>query len=175
MGDHLSTVSWRRGDATFTDLRYGRAHEWRFDGGAVVPASASPHHVHGPYTDPSAVDPEEAFVAALSSCHMLSFLWVAARRGFVVDEYVDDAVGHMGPNAKGHDAITRVVLRPRIRFSGPSLPSDAEVERLHHEAHEICFLANSVTTTIDVESARTESGDFLATPPPPPGAPPPHP
>jgi organic hydroperoxide reductase OsmC/OhrA len=151
VSQHVCTVSWRRDGATFSDGRYGRAHEWSFDGGAVVPASASPHVVPEPFSDPRGVDPEEAFVAALSSCHMLSFLWLAARRGLVVDEYTDDATGHMGPNARGREAVARVVLRPRVRFSGSRTPSAEEAVALHHEAHEICFIANSVTTEVVVE------------------------
>lgn len=153
MSEHLCTVSWHRAGAAFVDGRYARAHEWRFDGGAVVPASASPHVVPSPWSDPRGVDPEEAFVAALSSCHMLSFLWLASRRGLVVDAYEDDAIGRMGPNAHGRAAVVRVELRPRIRFSGPRLPSDAEVAALHHEAHDVCFIANSVTTEVVVEPA----------------------
>jgi len=151
--EHTCTVSWCRGDAAFLDLRYSRAHAWRFDGGTVVPASASPHVVPAPFSDPRGVDPEEAFVAALSSCHMLSFLWLAAGRGFVVDEYADDAVGHMGPNARGREAITRVLLRPRVRFSGSRVPSTEDLATLHHDAHEICFIANSVTATVEVAPA----------------------
>jgi organic hydroperoxide reductase OsmC/OhrA len=150
MGEHTSHVAWERGGAAFTDLRYSRAHRWSFDGGASVPASASPHNVAGPFADPAGVDPEEAFVAALSSCHMLTFLWLAARRGFVVDAYTDDAVGTMGKNAAGRDAVTRVRLRPEIRFSGARIPTDDEVRALHHEAHEQCFIANSVTTEVEV-------------------------
>jgi len=153
MSDHRSSVTWERGGAAFTDNRYSRAHSWRFDGGAVVPASASPHVVPVPLSDPAAVDPEEAFVAALSSCHMLTFLWLAAKRGFVVDSYSDDAVGRMGANAEGREAVTHVVLRPAIRFSGQRTPSESEVRDLHHAAHEQCFIANSVTTVVTVEAA----------------------
>lgn len=153
MGEHRSIVRWERRGAVFTDLKYSRAHEWRFDGGAVVAASASPHVVPLPYSDASAVDPEEAFVAAVSSCHMLTFLWLAAKRGFIVDSYVDDAVGRMGPNAQGRKAVTHVLLRPDIRFSGPLLPTAAEIKDLHHGAHAECFIANSVTTVIEVEGA----------------------
>lgn len=151
MSEHTCTVSWRRGGAAFADSRYSRAHEWRFDGGAVVPASASPHVVPLPYSDAAGVDPEEAFVAAVSSCHMLTFLWLAAQRGFVVDSYCDAAAGRMGPNAAGRAAVTHVVLRPAIRFSGEKLPSASDLDALHHAAHEQCFIANSVTTHIEVE------------------------
>ncbi|MFO0931091.1 MAG: OsmC family protein [Planctomycetota bacterium] len=154
MGEHLCSVGWRRDGAAFVDRRYSRRHEWRFDGGVVVPASASPHAVPAPYSDARCVDPEEAFVAALSSCHMLSFLWLAAQRGVVVDAYDDDAVGTMGKNAAGREGVTRVVLRPRVRCAGPRVPTDDELDALHHEAHEICYIANSVTTQVDVEPVR---------------------
>jgi organic hydroperoxide reductase OsmC/OhrA len=153
MGEHRCTVTWERHGAAFVDNRYSRAHEWRFDGGAVVPASASPHVVPVPLSDAAGVDPEEAFVAALSSCHMLTFLWLAAKRGFVVDSYEDDAVGRMGPNAQGRESVTHVVLRPRVAFGGPRAPSAREAGELHHAAHEECFIANSVTTVVTVEQA----------------------
>jgi organic hydroperoxide reductase OsmC/OhrA len=151
MGEHVCTVAWDRRGAAFSDNRYSRGHEWRFDGGAVVPASASPHVVPAPFSDPAGVDPEEAFVAALSSCHMLTFLWLAAQRGLVCDSYVDEAVGTMGANAAGREAVTRVVLRPRIAWSGRA-PTADELHALHHAAHEQCFIANSVTTEVVVEA-----------------------
>jgi len=151
MSAHVCTVSWERQGAAFLDRRFSRAHTWRFDGGAVVPASASPHVVPAPYSDASGVDPEEAFVAALASCHMLSFLWLAAGRGLVVDGYTDEAAGHMGKNAAGRVAVTRVVLRPRVTFVAGTAPDRAALDALHHEAHGICFIANSVTTQISVE------------------------
>jgi organic hydroperoxide reductase OsmC/OhrA len=152
MSEHLATVEWRRNDAVFSDRRYSRAHVWRFDGGATVPGSSSPHSVRVPYSDAAAVDPEEAFVASLSSCHMLWFLDIAARAGFVVDSYSDEAVGRMAKNTAGKLAITHVTLRPKIAFSGAKTPSPAEVDALHHKAHEECFIANSVRTEITVES-----------------------
>lgn len=151
MVEHTCAVRWERRGGAFTDLRYSRAHRWTFDGGAVVAASSSPHVVPVPFSDPAGVDPEEAFVAAAASCHMLVFLWIAAKSGFVVDSYADDAVGRMGRNAAGRECVAEVVLRPAIRFSGPRLPSDEDVRKLHHDAHEGCFIANSVTTTITVE------------------------
>lgn len=153
MSEYRATVEWRRdGGAVFTDNRYSRAHTWRFDGGLAVPASSSPHVVRTPYSDPAAVDPEEAFVASVSSCHMLWFLLLAAKRGFVVDSYEDEAVGVMEKNERGKLAITRIALRPRIEFSGAKLPTAAEIDALHHKAHEECFIANSVRTAIAVES-----------------------
>jgi organic hydroperoxide reductase OsmC/OhrA len=150
---HTAEVSWERDDARFTDNRYSRAHHWRFDGGAVVPASSSPHVVRLPFSDPSCVDPEEGYVAALSSCHMLWFLSLAARDGYVVDQYLDTAQGDMETNAEGKQAITRVTLQPAVVFSGARVPTDAILAQLHHEAHESCFLANSVKSAILVEGS----------------------
>lgn len=153
MGTYEATVIWTRpADAPFTDNRYPRAHEWRFDGGAVVPASSSPHSVRVPLSDPAAVDPEEALVAALSSCHMLFFLSYAAKAGFVVDRYEDQAVGEMGKNARGATAIVKVRLRPRITWQGAA-PSAEQLEELHHRSHESCYIANSVTADVVVEPA----------------------
>ena len=151
MSLHTAEVHWERRDAVFTDKRYSRAHRWSFDGGVVVPASSSPHAVPLPYSDPANVDPEEAYVAALSSCHMLTFLWLAARQGFVVDSYTDAAEGRMQVNEAGKEAVTHVTLRPRIVFSGRQ-PSEAELEALHHQAHDECYLANSVRTVIEVKA-----------------------
>jgi organic hydroperoxide reductase OsmC/OhrA len=148
MSTHTATVEWTRSGAVFSDGKYRRAHAWRFDGGAVVRASASPHVVPVPLSDPAGVDPEEAFVVSLSSCHMLWFLSLAAKRGLVVDSYLDEAVGVMAPNAEGKLAITRVTLRPVVRFSGARAPSSDELRELHHLAHEECFLARSVRTEV---------------------------
>ena len=148
---HLASTHWQRDGADFTDRRYSRRHAWRFDGGAEVAASSSPHAVRVPYSDPAAVDPEEAFVAALSSCHLLWFLDLACRAGWVVDDYRDDAVGVLAPRADGRLAMTQVTLRPAVRFGGPSRPDAAEVRRLHHAAHEACYIANSVTTEVRCE------------------------
>lgn len=156
MSEHRATVSWERGNARFVDNRYSRAHTWRFDGGLSVAASASPHNVRPPFCDPAGIDPEEAYVAALSSCHMLWFLALAAGEGFVVDAYEDDAVGVLEQDEHGRDAITRVTLRPRIRFSGDRRPARDDLARLHDEAHHRCFIANSVRTAIEVEDVPTE-------------------
>jgi organic hydroperoxide reductase OsmC/OhrA len=148
-----ATVSWQRGAGErFTDNRYSRAHQWRFDGGVVVPASSSPLVVPLPLSVAANVDPEEAFVAALSSCHMLFFLSHAARAGFVVESYEDAAAGSMGADARGRVAMLKVVLRPRIVFSGDMRPTAGELEALHHRSHEDCFLANSVRTEVVVEA-----------------------
>ena len=149
MHRYTATTSWSREGAPFTDLRYSRAHRWRFDGGLDLPASSSPQHVRVPMSNPAGVDPEEAFVASLSSCHMLSFLYVAAKRGIVVDEYVDEAEGVMDRNDEGRLAITRVVLRPRVTYA--STPDAATEAALHHQAHEDCYIANSVRTEVVVE------------------------
>jgi organic hydroperoxide reductase OsmC/OhrA len=151
MSTYTAAVRWARGDAAFTDHRYSRAHTWTFDGGAVVPGSSSPHVVPVPGSDPAAVDPEEAFVASLSSCHMLWFLDLAARRGFVVDAYADDAEGVMAKNAEGKLAMTVVTLRPRVAFAGEKQPSRDDVAALHHRAHERCFIASSVKSEVRCE------------------------
>jgi organic hydroperoxide reductase OsmC/OhrA len=149
--EHLATVHWQRDGQLFTDRRYSRRHVWRFDGGAVVAGSSSPHAVRPPLSDPAAVDPEEAFVASLSSCHMLWFLDLACRAGWVVDDYRDDAVGVLAPRPDGRLAMTVVTLRPAVVFGGERRPDAAEVERLHHAAHEQCFIANSVTSEVRLE------------------------
>ena len=152
MIQHAATVRWHRDpDADFVRNRYSRAHEWRFDGGAVVPASASPSVVRAPWSDPAGVDPEEGFVAAIASCHMLWFLSLAAADGFVVDRYEDAAVGHMGRFADGREGVTEATLRPRIDFGGDRRPTPEEIEALHEAAHERCFIANSVRSTIRIE------------------------
>ncbi len=151
MSTYTAAVRWSRGDQPFTDQRYSRAHVWHFDGGAVVPGSSSPHVVPVPFSDPAAVDPEEAFVASLSSCHMLWFLDLAARRGYVVDSYADEAEGVMAKNAEGKLAMTAVTLRPRVAFGGEKRPTREEVEALHHRAHERCFIASSVKSDVRCE------------------------
>jgi organic hydroperoxide reductase OsmC/OhrA len=148
MSHYTAAVSWERNGAVFLDNRYSRAHRWNFDGGIEVPASASPHVVPLPLSVAEAVDPEEAFVAALASCHMLWFLSIAAKRGFVVESYRDEATGVMAKNADGKLAMTQVTLRPRILFAGEKRPSAAQHEAMHHEAHEQCFLASSVKTDV---------------------------
>ena len=148
---HTATIRWQLGDADFLGKRYSRAHTWTFDGGVVVPASSSPHVVPVPMSDASAVDPEEAFVAALSSCHMLWFLDIASRAGYAVQSYEDAAAGHMGHNAAGKLVVDVVTLRPRTRFAGARVPDAQALAALHHEAHAECFLANSVRCEIRCE------------------------
>jgi organic hydroperoxide reductase OsmC/OhrA len=153
MSEYNARVTWQRGDADFLDNRYSRGHRWEFDGGLSVPASSSPQVVPAPLSVEANVDPEEAFVASLSSCHMLFFLSLAARQGFRVDSYVDDAVGVMGKDAAGRMAMLRVVLRPAIEFGGEQQPTVAQLEALHHQSHDLCFIANSVKTEVAVEPA----------------------
>jgi len=150
MSRHTARTVWQRGEARFTDNAYSRRHEWHFDGGAVVAASSSPHVVRVPWSDPAAVDPEEAFVASLSSCHLLWFLSIAAAAGWCVDSYVDEAVGTMRADAAGKPWVAEVVLRPAITYSGAA-PSAEEEAALHHRAHEECFLARSVRSDVRVE------------------------
>ena len=154
MSEYVVTVRWERAGQPFTDNRYRRAHTWRFDGGIEIPGSSSPSVVPLPYSEARAVDPEEAFVASLSSCHMLWFLSIAAQRKFCVDSYVDEAQGAMARNAAGKMAMTQVTLRPQVVFVGERLPTDDEIAAMHHEAHDECFIANSVTTEVRVESVR---------------------
>ena len=153
MGEYTATIYWQRQGAVFTDQKYSRAHQWRFDGGLTVPGSSSPHVVRLPFSDPAAVDPEEAFVASLSSCHMLFFLSIAAQRGFVVDDYRDHAVGYMEKNDEGNIAMTKIALRPQITFS-LTPPGAAELAAMHHAAHAKCYIANSIKADVVVEEAR---------------------
>lgn len=157
MAEYKSVVVWSRDGAAFTDNRYSRGHRWLFDGGVEVHASSSPHVVPLPLSVAAAVDPEEAFVASLSSCHMLWFLSIAAKRGFIVESYRDEAVGVMGKDESRKLAMTRVTLRPEARFSGEPRPTEQEVAAMHHEAHEQCFIANSVKTDVRCEPV----GDLL--------------
>ncbi len=151
MADYTATILWERAGQDFLDKRYSRKHVIRFDGGVELPASSSPHVVPIPLSDASAVDPEEAFVASLASCHMLWLLSIAARRKFRVDRYFDSAVGVLGKNAEGKMAMTLVTLRPEVRFSGERQPTREELIEMHHEAHEQCFIANSVKTEVRCE------------------------
>ncbi len=150
MALHVCTIEWQRGAQAFTDQQYSRVHQWRFDGGAVVAASSSPHSVRPPFSDPAAVDPEEALLAAVSSCHMLWFLSLAAQARWVVDGYQDGARAELGDIGGGRRAITLVTLRPRVTFSGARLPGDAEVEALHHAAHARCDIAHSLRAEVRV-------------------------
>jgi len=152
MSRYFAEVHWRRKGQDFINNQYSRGHEWRFDGGVSVPASASPHIVPLPWSVEDNVDPEEAFVASLSSCHMLFFLSIAAKKKFQVDSYLDNAEGIMEKNEEGKVAVTQVILKPKIEFSGDKIPDQAAIDKIHHLAHESCFLANSVKSQVIVES-----------------------
>ncbi|MDO6707381.1 OsmC family protein [Photobacterium sp. 1_MG-2023] len=152
MSKYYAKVVWTRGsDEQYTDNQYSRGHEWMFDGGVTVPASSSPHVVPLPYSVEANVDPEEAFVASLSSCHMLFFLAIAAKKKFIIDQYTDNAVGLMEKDSNGKIAMTKVILRPEVKFSGEKQPSLEQLEKMHHQSHEQCFIANSVKTEVITE------------------------
>ena len=158
MRTHGCTIEWARGGAVFTDNQYSRAHHWRFDGGAVVPGSSSPHSVRVPWSDPAAVDPEEALVAAVASCHMLWFLSLAAQAGWVLDSYADVPEGRMGRFADGRQGITEVLLRPQVVIAaGPAGDREAMAE-LHHAAHERCDIAHSIRGEVRVEGTVLRAG-----------------
>jgi organic hydroperoxide reductase OsmC/OhrA len=149
MSEHKATIRWAHSQGEFLKGSYSREHTWTFDGGVTVPASPAPTSVKPPYSNPANVDPEEAYVAAISSCHMLTFLWVASREGLEVMSYEDEAVGLMTKNERGIPWVSSVVLRPRVTFNGPHPAPDVE-DTLHHKAHEACYIANSVKTEIRV-------------------------
>lgn len=150
MHSHSALVKWERGDAIFTDRLYSRAHGWAFDGGQEVLASSSPLVVREPLSDPRGIDPEEAFIASISSCHMLFFLDFASRAGFIINSYMDNAIGVMGKDEEGKEYVANVELRPVIRFSGDKRPTPEEIAALHHRSHDVCFIARSVKTKITV-------------------------
>lgn len=151
MAVHAAEVAWLRNGDDFLGNTYSRRHVWRFDGGIEVAGSASPHVVPLPMSDAAAVDPEEAFVASLSACHMLWFLSIASRRGFCVDSYRDLATGVMGKNAEGKVAMLTVTLKPQAIFSGERVPTSPQIDEMHHEAHAACFIAQSVKTEVRCE------------------------
>lgn len=151
MSEHRVVVRWQRHQAKFIDNKYSREHCWALDGGAEIMASASPHVVPVPYANAAYIDPEEAFVASLSSCHMLWFLSIAAKQKFVVDSYTDQAVGLMARTAASKLAITQVTLRPQVVFGGEYQPSNSQMAAIHEEAHQSCFIANSVKTEVVIE------------------------
>ena len=150
MSEHRAQIVWQSSEGDFTAGKYSREHTWSFDGGLTVPASASPSIVKVPYSNPSSVDPEEAFVASISSCHMLTFVHLASREGLEVLRYEDDAVGTLAKNERGVPWVSSVVLTPRVEYRAGRAPSPEQEQRLHHKAHEQCFIANSVTTEIVV-------------------------
>ncbi|HEX5177501.1 MAG TPA: OsmC family protein [Chthoniobacteraceae bacterium] len=151
MIEHRATLHWNSQGADFLAGDYSRAHTWRFDGGLAICAAASPHNVAAIHTDPSAVDPEEAFIAAIASCHMLTFLYLAYRAGLHLTAYDDEAVGEMAVNAQGANWVGSVKLHPKLTFANAtSAPSADVIARLHHEAHAQCFIANSVKTEVSI-------------------------
>ena len=151
MSTYTATVTWKSDSpATFTKNQYTRGHEWAFDGGVTVPASSSPHAVRLPWSVEAAVDPEEALVAAVSSCHMLSFLYAAAKAGFNVESYTDEAVGEMS-NDDGKQWVSKITLDPQIAWISDKLPTREDLAHLHHEAHEICYIANSIKSEIVIK------------------------
>ena len=154
MAKHDAVIVWQS-DGNFASGKYSRAHEWRFDGGAVVRGSSSPHVVPVPLSDAAGVDPEEALIASAASCHMLWFLDLARRAGFDVESYRDDVEGVLGKDDRGRIALTTIRLRPAIKFSGRA-PTAEELAHLHHEAHEKCFIANSLRSEVVVEDAAAE-------------------
>lgn len=151
MAQYTAEILWLRDGQDFLGNRYSRRHLLRFDGGAEVAGSSSPHVVPLPMSDAAAVDPEEAFVASLASCHMLWFLSIAAQRRFCVDRYADVPVGVMGKNAEGRIAMLTVTLRPQVDFSGDVAPTEEQIDQMHHAAHDACFIANSVKTDVRCE------------------------
>lgn len=155
MSQHTARIAWKNNGTEFMQGKFSRAHTWTFDGGLTVPASASPAVVRPPLSDPAAIDPEEAFVASLSSCHMLTFLHLTRRAGFQVESYDDDAVGELTKNAAGAFFISKVTLNPRIVYAAEKRPSSDELARLHHDAHEQCFIAQSVKTEVTVQDQST--------------------
>ncbi|HEV2211052.1 MAG TPA: OsmC family protein [Verrucomicrobiae bacterium] len=153
MSEHKAIITWKRTSPDFLKGKYSREHTWTFDGGLTLPASPSPSVVPVPYSNPAHIDPEEAFVASVSSCHMLTFLYLASRQGFQVDSYKDEAVGLMAKNERGVPWVGSVTLNPQIAYGGDKLPTPAEEERLHHQSHEQCFIANSIKTEVTVKSS----------------------
>ncbi|MBV1908873.1 MAG: OsmC family protein [Kangiellaceae bacterium] len=152
MSEYFAEISWlKAASESFVDNQYSRGHLWSFDGGEIVKASSSPHVVPLPYSVEANVDPEEAFVASLSSCHMLFFLSIAAKRRYVVESYNDNAFGVMEPDEKGLIAMTKVTLRPKITFSADRQPTRAQLEKMHHQSHQQCFIANSVKTVVTTQ------------------------
>jgi organic hydroperoxide reductase OsmC/OhrA len=155
MSEHRATVRWTMSPTgDFLKGTFSRAHTWSFDGGVTVPASASPHVVPKPYSVEANVDPEEAFVASLSSCHLLTYLYLAFKAGFEIESYEDEAVGTLTKNERGVLWVSTVVLKPRIVYKGTKKPSRADEDRLHHAAHEQCFISNSVKTEVTVQMAQ---------------------
>jgi organic hydroperoxide reductase OsmC/OhrA len=150
MSKHIAKLEWTLSGPNFLKGQYSREHTWTFDGGITVPASPAPSGVPAPWSNAANVDPEEAFVAAIASCHMLTFLWLASKQGFEIESYADEAVGEMTKNERGIPWVSAVKLHPKIVYGGEKRPTTAEESHLHHEAHEQCYIANSVKTAVTV-------------------------
>lgn len=150
MSEYFARVEWKRGSQVFSDKKYSRAHEWQFEGGIVIPASSSPHIVPLPMSVAENVDPEEAFVASISSCHMLFFLDFASRKNLIVEQYTDNAIGTLATGPNGKQMMTEVLLRPAVTFVGER-PNAEVLQALHHQSHEACFIANSILTNVRVD------------------------
>ena|SRR3990167_1855464 len=151
MDEYVAEIIWARNGQDFLSNNYSRKHILRFDGGIDIPGSSSPHIVPIPFSELAAVDPEEAFIASISSCHMLWFLSIAAKRKFCVELYTDKATGVMEKNHQGKLAITLVTLKPEVQFTGEKTPTIEQINKMHHQAHNECFIANSVRTEIRCE------------------------
>ena len=156
MSEYKAIITWKNTGPDFLKGKYSREHTWTFGGGVTVAASASPSVVPPPYSNPAQVDPEEAFVASVSSCHLLTYIYLACRQGFQVDSYHDEAVGVMTKNEKGVPWVSSITLHPRIAYGGGKLPTAEEEAHLHHLAHEQCYIANSIKTEVTVNAARRE-------------------
>ncbi|MGH9946951.1 MAG: OsmC family protein [Pyrinomonadaceae bacterium] len=149
MSTYTAKIAWKNDSPeAFAKNQYTRGHTWEFDGGVTVPASSSPHSVRVPYSIENAVDPEEALVASAASCHMLTFLWVASQKGFIIDSYEDDAVGEMTKGEDGKQFISKITLDPKIEWIGDKIPTTDELADLHHAAHEQCYIANSIKSEV---------------------------
>lgn len=153
MSQYTATVQWSRKNQIFTDMKYSRGHTWQFDGGLTVPASSSPHIVPLPFSIAANIDPEEAFIAALSSCHMLFFLSIAAKKGLIIEDYTDQAVGLLEKSESGQQAMTEVTLNPRVICGESTTMTKDEQHAIHQKAHKLCFIANSVKTRIHINLA----------------------
>lgn len=152
MSIYTAKIVWKNDSAeSFEKNQYSRGHAWEFDGGVTVPASSSPHAVRVPFSIEAAVDPEEALVASASSCHMLTFLWIAAKSGFVCGAYEDNAVGQMTTSEDGKQWVSKITLDPQIVWSGDKVPTAEELAHMHHEAHEVCYIANSIKSEIVIK------------------------
>jgi len=152
MSEYTAKILWQKNvEEAFIDNKYSRGHQWEFDGGSIIEASSSPHIVPLPYSVEENVDPEEAFIASISSCHLLFFLQIAAKRKFIIEEYIDQTVGIMEQDEQGKTSMTKVILRPHVKFSGERQPTLEQLEKMHHLAHEQCFIANSVKSEIVTE------------------------